>query len=389
MEFREAAPNRRGFDRLTPLEAARAALLGICQPSPSLERPVAQAIGLIAAKTIVSSMPIPGETIALRDGFAVRAIETIGASTYTPVYALSSPRWLVAGDSLPLTADSILPPHAVQDKAFPIEILAQAAPGENVRFQGEDFKADAVIVEAGERIQPVHVGLLRTSGFETVSVRAPRVKLLIGRDGPHASHAAQSLGAFAEAMGASSEIVSIEMNEFAVFSKRLAQIDADLIFSIGGTGFSDRDHAGEALQRAGTLFAHGLAIRPGETGGCGFVAGESNPIPVILAPARLEAALALWLSLARPCLLKLMAAKALWKPAPLPLSRKITSNPGVAEIVLLRRLSIDAKTYWEPLASGDLPWHVLARAEAWHMVPPESEGYPAGALLNAEEMSAL
>jgi molybdopterin biosynthesis enzyme len=386
MEFREAKPNRRGFDRLTPLEDAREALLGICQPTASMEKPVEQAVGSIAAKTIISPAPLPSAAIALRDGFAVRALETIGASTYTPAFAVSPPQWIAAGDSIPLSADAILPAHAVQEKMVPIEILAQAAPGEGVRFQGDDFRANTVIVAVGERIQPIHAALLFACGMNTINVRAPRVAFLIRNDLPHADLTGQCLFQLAKTFGASAEIVAIDMSDVAVFSETLAHIDTDLIVSIGGTGFGDTDHAAEALQSAGSLLVHGLAIRPGETGGCGSVAGASRPIPVILVPGRLEAAFAIWVSLVRPCLCEMMAI-ALQKPTdPLPLARKITSNPGVADIVLLRRASIDAKTYWEPVATGDLPWHALMRAEAWHIVPPESEGYPAGALLTAEEI---
>lgn len=57
------------------------------------------------------------------------------------------------------------------------------------------------------------------------------------------------------------------------------------------------------------------------------------------------------------------------------LTRKVTSTIGIAELVPLARSAHGV----EPLAFGYLPLQSLARADGWMLVPPESEGYPAGA----------
>ena len=61
--------------------------------------------------------------------------------------------------------------------------------------------------------------------------------------------------------------------------------------------------------------------------------------------------------------------------SPARLTRKVTSTVGLAEVVPVAR-SPDGV---EPLASGYLPLQALARADGWILVPPESEGFPAGA----------
>jgi molybdopterin biosynthesis enzyme len=387
-EFREAKPIRHGFDRLTRLDEARQALLEYCQPVRATKVEIGGALGFVAADAILAKQALPSEAIALRDGFAVASLETIGASAYAPAFAMSPPRWVACGDPLPPSTDAILPAFAVQDANLPVEILAQAASGDGVRRQGDDVQLGAEIVAAGGKLNPLHLALLRAQGIESIDVRQPRLKILVRNDLPRGDLIGPVLREYAKALGASSEIIAVDMSDVASFSERLAHIDADLIVSIGGTGFGEHDHAAEALLQAGSLLVHGLAMHPGETGGCGFVAGtpQHHPIPVILAPGRLEAAFAIWLSLIQPCLCKMMAIAPQRPTGPSPLSRKITSNPGVADIVLLRRAIIDAKSFWEPLASGDLPWHALAYAEAWHMIAPESEGYQAGHLLCAEEI---
>jgi molybdopterin biosynthesis enzyme len=63
----------------------------------------------------------------------------------------------------------------------------------------------------------------------------------------------------------------------------------------------------------------------------------------------------------------------------LPLVRKISSCVGLAEVVLLER----GADGWMPSAVGDLSLGTIARADAWLVVPGESEGFAAGTSVDA------
>jgi molybdopterin biosynthesis enzyme len=56
------------------------------------------------------------------------------------------------------------------------------------------------------------------------------------------------------------------------------------------------------------------------------------------------------------------------------LARKVTSTVGLAEVVPVRVVGGEA----EPLGARYLALSVLARADGWILVPPDSEGYSAG-----------
>jgi molybdopterin biosynthesis enzyme len=56
------------------------------------------------------------------------------------------------------------------------------------------------------------------------------------------------------------------------------------------------------------------------------------------------------------------------------LVRKVASSLGMTELIPVSCKDEQA----EPLASGYLPLHILARADGWISVPADSEGYPAG-----------
>ncbi len=63
----------------------------------------------------------------------------------------------------------------------------------------------------------------------------------------------------------------------------------------------------------------------------------------------------------------------------LPLARKIASSVGVAEIALLA----EEQGAWLPLAVGDLSLQAIVRADAWLLVPGDSEGFAAGERVDA------
>jgi molybdopterin biosynthesis enzyme len=147
--------------------------------------------------------------------------------------------------------------------------------------------------------------------------------------------------------------------------------DADIIVGIGGTGTGRNDTSVSALKRDGRVGWHGLALSPGETAAFGFV-GDT---PVLLLPGRLDAALAVWLTLGRPAVDRLAAARAALDVVDTArLTRKIASTVGVSEFVPVARDGRGA----DPLASRYLPLSVLARADGYVLVPAESEGYSAG-----------
>jgi molybdopterin molybdotransferase len=98
-------------------------------------------------------------------------------------------------------------------------------------------------------------------------------------------------------------------------------------------------------------------------------------------PGAPDAALAAWWTLALPTLDRLSR---LWPRSrlALPLERKIASTVGISQIVLLEHL----EQSWIPLAVGDLSLATIARADAFLVVLGGSEGFAAGAAVEAYEL---
>jgi molybdopterin biosynthesis enzyme len=124
-----------------------------------------------------------------------------------------------------------------------------------------------------------------------------------------------------------------------------------------------------ALANRGEVLAHGLALEPGRTAAVGRI----DRIPVVALPGAPDSALAVWWAVVLPVLDRLSGRPGR-ETTTLPLARKIASTVGIAELVLLEQ----REGAWIPLSVGDLALEAVARADAWLVVPPASEGYAAG-----------
>jgi molybdopterin biosynthesis enzyme len=96
--------------------------------------------------------------------------------------------------------------------------------------------------------------------------------------------------------------------------------------------------------------------------------------PVLVVPGRLDAALAVWLTLGRRMLARLTGCTDGDPTETVVLTRKISSTLGLAELVPVQR----EKGGVASVASSYLSAHSLARSGGYVIVPPDSEGFPAG-----------
>ena len=140
---------------------------------------------------------------------------------------------------------------------------------------------------------------------------------------------------------------------------------------VGGSGGGRRDRSIRALARRGRVLFHGVGLAPGETAGFGKV-GER---PVLIVPGRLDAALAVWVTLGRCLVARLAGCKANEPSEAVVLARKVASALGFVEVVPVVRNGNEIT----PLASSYLGARALANADGYIVIPADSEGFAAGA----------
>jgi molybdopterin biosynthesis enzyme len=355
---------------LTPLDVALAAWLRGLEPLAPVALPLTEASGCIAAE-MPPLAAYPSRDIAVVDGWAVRAHDLVGASSYSPLPMATSPTWVEVGDQMPEGCDCVLDAAAVDASGPLVEVVAEATPGQGVRRAGSDIVAGFPAIAAGHPLRPRDLLIARLAGLARLHVRRPRLHIV---NLPGGTATAGLIAESARLAGADVTEIEATARDAACIAGLLDVGDCDLLMTVGGSGVGRGDAAMAALARRGEVLAHGIALQPGRTAGLGRVAGVS----VLALPGAPDQALAVWLALALPAVERLSGRRPR-KAITLPLARKIASSVGISEIALLERQD----GAWLPLAVGELPLQAVARAEAWLLVAAGSEGFAAGTSVDA------
>jgi molybdopterin molybdotransferase len=359
---------------LTPLDVALATLLRDLEPVAPRELWSAEALGCVAAE-----MPLPQAVppcdVAVADGWALRARDLVGASSYSPLPLDALPVWVEAGDRMPEGCDCVIDADQI-DQIGPIaQVMAEAIPGQRVRRTGSDIAAGKSIIAAGRRVR--RIDLLRASavGLETIRVRHPSLRLVDIPANTGFSHTALLIAGLAGTAGAGTAWVEARGRDTASIADMVDVSACDLLVTVGGSGVGRTDAAIAALAARGAEIVHGIALQPGRTAAFGRI----GDIPVIALPGATDQALAVWWTLVLPVLERLAGLSWSREVVTLPLARKIASQVGMTELVLLESI----EGHWLPLATGELPLEAIARADAWLAVPGGSEGFAAGTPVDA------
>jgi molybdopterin biosynthesis enzyme len=370
-------PENPRIARFTPLDDAYARLAALAKPVAAQDRAVENAVGLVLAEDVVAREDLPATPTAYADGWAVNAEELVGATAYSAAILAPPPEWVESDDEMPSGADAVLPPEAIatSDPGM-AEAQDSVAPGHGVRNTGQDIEAGTVMIAAGQRLAPRHIGLLKACGVKTVKVRVPRVRLVIASRS--AERHADMMRLWLQAAGAEliETVGAFEKDALVAAYKRPGN---DLILSLGGTGQGRTDAAVAALKDAGTLDLHGVALRPG--GSAAF--GEVGGVPVLLLGGRMDSLIAGGLTLGARAVNGLAGLnRPSWR-ATSPITQKVTSIIGFTEIFL----AVPEDGGMRPIPLNEASFDAVARAAGWFTLSPESEGLPAGQTVQVRPFS--
>jgi molybdopterin biosynthesis enzyme len=298
---------------------------------------VEAAPGLVAAAPLVAPAAVPERARARRAGFAVAALDLLGASPDTPVVPPARPPLVGAGESLPQGADALLDPGWAYDEAT-FEALASPPPGAGARLAGDDLAAGAVLAAPGDVLTAARLTGAAAAAIATVETVAPAFRL--GGGGAAALFLAATLRGLGCRPAAAGEAPDLDIRFDAALAPR-------------------------------------LALEPGAATTLAFAAGRAR---MALAPTSEAAvgALAILLPLVARWTHRVVAVETR------ALARKLVSTIGLTEIALLAR---DGET-WRPLCVGDAPLAALIAADALALIDPGCEGLPAGAALAATPLAA-
>jgi molybdopterin molybdotransferase len=392
----------RGFSRRMDAQEALEAILsrcGLLEPEPVS---LWEAAGRVLAEEIRAPCHVPGFPRAAMDGYAVRAEETLGASTYQPVpLRLVGEAWpgrpfsgrlgpgeavrIMTGAMVPDGADAVVMAEYAREEGELVWITEPVPQRRHISEVGEDIRAGEVLFPAGRKLRPQDLGVLSSVGYAQVPVvRRPRVDLVITGDEllpvgsrPEGSRIVDAnsvmLYAFVSRDGATPRMTGLVPDRVELLEERLLAQEADVVLVTGGTSVGQEDLAPLVVARRGQLLVHGVAVRPSSPTGFGLI---GNTL-VFLLPGNPVSCLAAYDLFAGPAIRKLggLSPELPYPQVQLRLVRKISSVLGRLDYVRVKVRQGEV----EPLAvSGASILSSTTRADGFVLVPPDSEGYAPG-----------
>lgn len=317
---------------LTPLSTARRLALAALAPAPPTSVPLLEGLGRFLAHDMHAERPLPGCPVSAMDGYAVRAEETPGATRDQPVrlrvtdtvYAGHLPTRSVGpgeaariftGAPLPEGANAIVRQEACVALEGSVDVCITVSPGRDVRPEGEELRAGALLLRAAQRLDAHALGVLASQGSPHVLVgAAPRVAVLATGDElvppgapalAHQVYESNLVLVTALAQEAGARVVTCERARdedplLRAALERLAR-QVDVLITTGGASVGERDRVKRVLADLGATFlVDGVALKPGKP----VAVARLGPTAVVVLPGSPGAATVAFDQFARPLLLR-------------------------------------------------------------------------------------
>ena len=415
------------FLKLRPAEEAWEAFTRSFTPIVTPEScRVVEALDRVLAEDATAPHELPTFVRSTVDGYAVQAADTHGATQALPAYldviaevamgtragfglGLGQAAMVHTGGMVPPGADAVVMiEHMARIGAplmggkslqpdfepFGIEIYRPVAGGENCIQPGEDIQAGELILPAGHTLRPQDLGGLLAVGITQVKIaRQPRVAILSQGDevvspeeepGPGQvrdinSYTLAGLVRRAGGIPLNSPIVP-DQQEALDRAAGAAFVDADIVVITAGSSVSYRDLTANSINSLGKpgVLVHGVAIRPGKP----TILAVCNGKPVFGLPGNPVSCINIFQRFVTPAIRMLLGAGPLTKhTVNAYLARNIPAASGRADFVRVRLEKREDAVWAVPVFGKSNLIYTLVRSEGVVEVPLNSNGIPAGALV--------
>jgi molybdopterin molybdotransferase len=250
--------------------------------------PLEEAAGRVLAEAARATVDLPSFPASAMDGFAIRAGDVPATLPVVGRIAAGRPvdASLAAGQAMAIATGGVVPDGA--DAVVPIEDVEEAdgtvtVPGEvrvaaNVRGRGGDLASGDLVIAAGVRLGPVHLGALAAAGVTEVRCgRRPRVVVAV--TGTELRQPGETLSR-GEIYDANGIILSTQIRSTGAVPERVPPVqddaaatraavahglEADVLVTSGGVsvGVYDLVRSAEAELGVEEVFWR-VAVRPGK-----------------------------------------------------------------------------------------------------------------------------
>jgi molybdopterin molybdotransferase len=366
------------------------------------------ATGRVMAASATVTADVPPFDRAAMDGYAVRAEDTFGAGRYEPrvlaciatVYTGEMPTRDIApgecveiatGAPMPVGADAVVMVEETEKTGDgSVRVFTPVYPRQNVGRKGADMTAGQPLLSRGDVLTPSRIGALSATGSVDVEVFAkPTIAILstgneiVEPGRPLAPGQIYDINGFTLASiiglhGGVAARMPTAQDDLDEITRALAAASAhDIVVFSGGSSVGERDLILDALQRAGEVVFHGIAVKPGKP----TVFGKIGATPVLGMPGYPTSCLSNAYMLLVP-LLRRMARLPEYRPqvVRMPLSRRVVSTTGRHQFYTVRIVDGTAAPAFK--ASGDIT--SMANADGYIEIPAQTDIVEAGEMVDVK-----
>ncbi len=382
-------------------------LAGLLSTPAPVRVPLRAALGRALAEDVTAGQSVPLFDNSAMDGYAVRAVDTRGASENRPLplrvlgdlpagalarrtVGAGTAFRIMTGAPIPPGADAVVEVEATDAGADVVRLLRAAPPGRHIRRAGEDIARGARAATAGTALGPRQLGLLAALGEQAVTV-VPALRVLLVSTGSELAAPGLEAGP-AQVPDVNTTMLgsAIEQAGARVVAarrvddepSRLRELIAthlesvDLVLTSGGVSAGAFEVVKQALGGDRMLFTR-VAMHPGRPQGSGRLDGT----PIVALPGNPTSALVSFEVLVRPALRSAMGFRCTRRATQQAISATaIRTRAGMRSF---QPAVLDtAAGVVRPLGAGTHSLRALALADCLIDIPEHMTSVPAGSTVD-------
>ncbi len=364
---------------------AIAAREGRRAPGGTRTAPLADALGHVLAEPLTALCDLPSFDTSAMDGWAVSGpgpwhiqdAAVLAGHAVADALADGTAVRIATGARVPRETTAVIrSEHARADEAKGLlHAERTVVPGQDIRPRAQECRSGERLLGAGTAVTPAVLGLAAAAGYDELrTVRPVRAEILVlgdellpsglPREGLIRDALGPMVGPWLRALGAGSVTTRRIVDDEEALHRAVADSEAELLVTTGGTAAGPVDHVRPVLLRLGAhLLVEGVAVRPGHPmllarlapGRC-LVGLPGNPL----------AAVSALLTLAEP-LLRGFTGRPTAEPSRIPVHESVQGHPHDTRLVPVRHTTgrlVPLRYHGPAMLRG------IAGADALAVVPP-------------------
>lgn len=300
-----------------PVDQARRFIRQFLSPVTERESiPLRESLGRVLAAGIVSPHNVPNHDNSAMDGYAFNAddlhtdgetrLRIIGTSfagnAFTGKLSSGECVRIMTGAVMPVGADTVVVQERVTKDGDHIRFIDGPRRGMNVRYAGEDIKANEIVLPVGHMVRAADLGLIASLGIGEVQVYR-KLRVAFFSTGDELASIGQPLEAgqvydsnrytlhgMLTRMGLDIIDMGVVRDDPELLEEALlkASNSADVILTSGGVSVGEADFMKQLLEKLGQVLFWKIAMKPGrplaygKVGGAHYFGLPGNPVAVMV-----------------------------------------------------------------------------------------------------------